>query len=186
MILFDLIHITNEVNISLYGLGYHTLRVYGNKMMQFLASFYIYNSVNVLIKHVRIEDGNGTGLAITDTTGYVEVAYSFFKNNSIKGNGSLSGGRRTYCPPGTLQKMNCYFNTSSLLHQLQTCFRVLSFLLVWTKQGNSCLSMNVLDTHAIHDTQPTFVFGIHIQVAPSTSLIHVINTKCGGWNAAWM
>ena len=82
--------------------------------------------------------------------------------------------------------MNCYFNPSSLLPQLQTCFRVLSSLVVWAKRDNSCLSMNVLDTHVIHDTHPTSVFGIPIQVAPSTSLIHVMNNECGGWNAAWM
>ena len=75
--------------------------------MQFLASIYIYYSMNVQIKHVRIEDGNGTGLAIIDTIGYVEVAYSLFKNNSIKGNTTLSGGRGiyvdfTYCPPGAV------------------------------------------------------------------------------------
>ena len=84
--------------------------------------------------------------------------------------------------PPLYDALHCYFNPSSLLPQLQTCFRVLSSL-VWAKRGNSCLSMNVLDTHVIHDTHP---FGIHIQVAPSTSLIHVINNECGGWNAAWM
>ena len=79
-----------------------------NKTMHFLASIYIYYSVGVLIRKVRIEDGNGTGLAIIDAAGYVEVAYSFFKNNSIKGNAALSGGRGiyyvdfTYCPPGTI------------------------------------------------------------------------------------
>ena len=78
-----------------------------NNTMQFLASIYIYYSINVQIQHVRIENGNGTGLAIIDTTGYVEVAHSIFKNNSIKGNTTLSGGRGiyvdfTYCPPGTV------------------------------------------------------------------------------------
>ena len=37
----------------------------------------------------------------------------------------------------TLQNGNCCFNTSSSLHWLQTCFRVLSSLLVWSKQANS-------------------------------------------------
>ena len=50
----------------------------------------------------------------------------------------------------TLQKANCYFNKSFLSPQLQTCFRVLSSLVVWAKQGNSCLSMNVLNIHLIH------------------------------------
>ena len=149
MILFDLIHIANKTNVSLYGVGHHTLTAvqcqqvrnvdgsgfrftnitqlrimnisflgcgaihegstifHGNKTMQFLASLYIYNSINVQINNIRIKDGNGTGLAVIDTTGYVEVAYSLFKNNSIKGKSSFSGGRGmyvdfTYCPPGTV------------------------------------------------------------------------------------
>ena len=83
---------------------------YGNKnTMPFLASIYIYYSTDVQIKHVEIENGNGTGLAIIDTTGYVEVAYSIFKNNSIKGSTGLSGGRGvyvdfTYCPPGRVSR----------------------------------------------------------------------------------
>ena len=76
--------------------------------------------------------------------------------------------------------MNHYFNTSFLLPQLQTCFWVLSSLIVWAKQGNSCLSNNVLDTHVIQDTHLTSLFGIQIQVA------HVMNNERGGWNAAWM
>ena len=92
---------------------------------------------------------------------------------------------RNFITMYALQKLNCYFNTSSLLPQLQTCFGVLSSLVGWAKRGNSCLSMNVLDTHVIHDTHPTSVFGIHIQVAPSM-LIHVMNNECGGWYAAWM
>ena len=67
-----------------------------------------------------------------------------------------------------------YFNTSSSLPQLQTCFRVLSSLVVWCKQTSSYLSMNVFDIYVIHDIHHTFVFGIYIQLAPapSTSLIH--------------
>ena len=83
-----------------------------SKTMPFLASIYIYYSTNVSIKQVRIENGNGTGLAIIDTTGYVEVAFSLFKNNSIKGKSSLSGGRGmyvdfTYCPPGIVTVTGC-------------------------------------------------------------------------------
>ena len=37
-----------------------------------------------------------------------------------------------------LQKVNCYFNASSSLPRLQTCFRLLSSPIVWYKQGNSC------------------------------------------------
>ena len=150
-ILFDLIHIDDKTNVSLYSSNYNNVtviqcqevrNVHGNgagfrftsiiqlqianitflgcgaihngstilnssKTMPFLASVYIYYTTNVSIKQVRIEDGNGTGLAIIDTTGYVEVAFSLFKNNSIKGKSSLSGGRGiyvdfTYCPPGTV------------------------------------------------------------------------------------
>ena len=46
-----------------------------------------------------------------------------------------------------IQKVNCYFNISSLLPQLQIRFKVLSSLVVWCKQGNSSLSTDVLDIH---------------------------------------
>ena len=36
------------------------------------------------INRINIEDGNGTGLAIIDTSGFVEVTHSMFKNNDIK------------------------------------------------------------------------------------------------------
>ena len=97
------------MNILFIGCGaiHDGSTIFYDKTIQFLASIYIYYSINVQIKYVRIEDGNGTGLAIIDTTGYVEVAYSSFKNNSIKGDTTLSGGRGvyvdfTYCPPGTV------------------------------------------------------------------------------------
>ena len=44
------------------------------------------------------------------------------------------------------QKGNSYFNASSSLPQLQTCFRLLSSLVVWV---TSCLFINVLDIHLI-------------------------------------
>ena len=50
----------------------------------------------------------------------------------------------------------------------------------------------VLDVHVIHDTHTTFIliFGIHIQVAPSISLIihvdNIMNDEDCGWNATWM
>ena len=92
-----------------------------SKTMDFLASIYIYYSVNVLIRQIKIEDGNGTGLAIIDTTGYVEVSYSFFKNNSIKGNTTLSGGRGiyvdfTYCPPGTVTGCEIFNKNNKKIH----------------------------------------------------------------------
>ena len=92
--------------VSFHGCGAIHKGLSVNRM-PFLASVYIYYSINVGINHVSVEDGNGTGLAIIDTTGYVEVTYSMFKNNGIKGNGKLSGGRGvyvdfTYCQPGTV------------------------------------------------------------------------------------
>ena len=96
------------VSISFHGCGFihKWLTIIRNRTIPFLASIYIYNSKNIHISHVRVQDGNGTGLAIIDTTGLVNITYSTFKNNSIKGNSSLSGGRGvyvdfTYCPPGT-------------------------------------------------------------------------------------
>ena len=61
-------------------LWYNTQRIIilnNNRTMDFLVI--IYYSVNVLVRQVRIEDRNRTGLAIIDTTGYVEVSHSFFK-----------------------------------------------------------------------------------------------------------
>lgn len=95
-------------SISFHGCGFmhKWLTIIKNTTIPFMASIYIYNSKNVHISHVRVEDGNGTGLAIIDTTGLVNITYSMFKNNSIKINSSLTGGRGvyvdfTYCPPGT-------------------------------------------------------------------------------------
>jgi hypothetical protein len=105
---------TNISQLQIENLSFHGCGAIHNgstnlnisQTMDFLASIYIYYSVNVLVRQVRIEDGNGSGLAIINTTGYVEVSHSSFKNNSIKGNTTLSGGRGiyidfTYCPPGT-------------------------------------------------------------------------------------
>ena len=97
--------------ILFYGCGaaHKWLTIIGNRTIPFMASVYIYFSVNVKILHATVKDGNGTGLALIDTTGKVEVLDSIFRNNSIKGNSSISGGRGvyvdfTYCPPGTRTK----------------------------------------------------------------------------------
>ena len=104
-------------NISLLGCGaLHdglTFTVNSTTTIPFLASIYIYNSTDIHIQYVNIEDGNGTGLAIIDTVGFVKVAYSNFKNNSIKANSSLSEGGGvyvdfTYCPPGIVSECEAF------------------------------------------------------------------------------
>ena len=116
-------------NLSFHGCGaiHNGSTILNNSQtMDFLASIYIYYSVNVLVRQVRIEDGNGTGLAIIDTTGYVEVSHSFFNNNSIKGNTTLSGGRGmyidfTYCPPGTISGCNNFNRNNKNSTYVLTC-----------------------------------------------------------------
>ena len=108
----------------------------------------------------------------------------FFPRQSRLGMDDSPLEQMTPLSPSThTAKMNSYFNTSSYSPQLQTCFRVLSLLVVWAMFIHEC---SWYSSHPPILTHPTFVFGIHIQAAfhPPHSLFMIWINEVDG--ATWM
>ena len=77
--------------------------------LEFLVSIYIYKCTNVTIEGVSVIDSNGTGIAMFDTDGTVQVLNSTFDNNG-RDNSSHGGGvymEFTFCPPGIVDDNYC-------------------------------------------------------------------------------
>jgi len=78
------------------------------QFISFLSALYVQNSTNLLVRNVNISNSNGTGLAIIDTIGAVNIVDSVFRDNKVsKSNDILSGGggviiEFTECAPGIL------------------------------------------------------------------------------------
>ena len=77
--------------------------------VDFKSTLYVQDCNNVTLTNVRVEDGDGTGMAMFDTVGVLIVANCTFKNNRVRLNHprQLPGGggvyiEFTYCPPGRL------------------------------------------------------------------------------------
>ena len=85
----------------------------------FRSSIYIINSSDVSIVNIAITDSNGTGLAMIDTNGRVEIKDSKFHNNKVSMEnetdlalGMIPGGggvyiEFTYCTPGGVKENTC-------------------------------------------------------------------------------
>ena len=85
----------------------------------FRSSIYIINSSDVSIVNIAITDSNGTGLAMIDTNGRVEIKDSKFHNNKVSMEnetdlalGMIPGGSGvyiefTYCTPGGVKENTC-------------------------------------------------------------------------------
>ena len=80
---------TNITHLRMAYTTFHGCSVLNNglsinveeSLMPFLTGIYVYHSFNIEMFHIKIIDGNGTGLAIIDTTGLVNISSCVFKNN---------------------------------------------------------------------------------------------------------
>ena len=93
--------------------------------LKFMASIYMYSCTNIKIERVNVVDSDGTGIAIFDTDGNIEMISSTFNNNR-RSDSILPGGggvyvEFTFCPPGKVdddcihhQRKN--HNSSYLFH----------------------------------------------------------------------
>ena len=76
----------------------------GKSTVQFLVSIYIHNCTDVMIKRVNVTESKGTGIAIFDTDGLVNVHDSTFSNNGLNYSMTPGGGgvyvEFTFCCPG--------------------------------------------------------------------------------------
>ena len=94
--------------------------------LNFLANIYIYNCTNVNIERISVLNSTGTGIAMFNTDGYVQVINSTFCNNSGDSSGPPGGGgvyvEFTYCPPGNID--NCtsiYRKNQNSSYLFQNC-----------------------------------------------------------------
>ena len=95
--------------------------------VNFLVSIYIYNCTNVIIERVNVIDSRGTGIAIFDTDGLVNIQDSIFSNNG--GNDSIIPGgggvymEFTFCPPGIVDNNCTHYQkkNQNSLYSFQNC-----------------------------------------------------------------
>ena len=95
--------------------------------VNFLVSIYIYNCTNVTIERVNVVDSRGTGIAIFDTDGLVNVQDSTFNNNG-RNDSIISGGggvyvEFTFCPPGIIDDSCTHYQkkNQNSLYSFQNC-----------------------------------------------------------------
>lgn len=82
-----------------------SLNLINRTTLKFLAAIYIYNCTNVTMEGINITNSSGTGIAIFDTDGILQVLNSTFNNNGINPILPSGGGiytEFTFCPPGTV------------------------------------------------------------------------------------
>ena len=86
-----------------------------NTLSPFLVSLFFFNCTNVNLVSIKVVNGNGTGVALLDTGGAVNIVHSLFENNTVR-NSDLPGGgglyiEFTHCPPGLLHCSVCAMTT---------------------------------------------------------------------------
>ena len=76
--------------------------------------------------------------------------------------------------------MNRYFNRDKFF--VASVANILGSLVMWCKQSNSCLSINVLDIHVVLDTHPTFILIWHSHPGGSINFLNscIVNNEDGG------
>ena len=83
-----------------------------NTTLDFQAGIFIYNCTDMSVDHVTVRNSSGSGIAIFDTDGIVEVTHSTFINNRIRDSVLPGGGgvyiEFTYCPPGIVSNCSLY------------------------------------------------------------------------------
>ena len=101
--------------------------------LDFLVSIYIYNCTNVMIERVSVIESRGTGIAIFDTDGLVEVLNSTFSNNG-RNDSILPGGggvyvEFTFCPPGIVDHSCTHYHkkNQNSLYLFQNCYFIKNF-----------------------------------------------------------
>jgi hypothetical protein len=95
--------------------------------VNFLVSIYIYDCTNVTIERVNILESRGTGIAIFDTDGLVNVQDSTFSHNGRNDSIIPGGGgvyvEFTFCPPGTVDDVCAHYQkkNQNSLYSFQNC-----------------------------------------------------------------
>lgn len=89
-----------------------------NSSLTFLTSVYILNCKHVTVMEVSVVDSNGTGTAIFDANGHINLDNSTFRRNYVRkwNKNNIPGGggvyiEFTYCPPGNIKQIDCYNNS---------------------------------------------------------------------------
>lgn len=94
--------------------------------VNFLVSIYIYDCTNVMIERVNISESRGTGIAIFDTDGRVNIQDSIFSHNgrseSIPGGGGVYV-EFTFCSPGRVDDHCTHYQkkNQNSLYLFQNC-----------------------------------------------------------------
>ncbi|XP_065904408.1 uncharacterized protein [Dysidea avara] len=99
--------IVEYINIRWCGMKHiSTSQVKPGTFVYFHSALYFVNCTGITVMHAGLYDNNGTGIAIVDSTGNVEINNSKFVNNSLNStNPMLTGGGGVYieftdCAPG--------------------------------------------------------------------------------------
>ena len=95
--------------------------------VKFLVSIYIYNCTDVTIERVNMIESRGTGVAIFDTDGLVNIQDSTFSNNG-RNHSIIPGGggvymEFTFCPPGIVNDSCTHYQkkNQNSLYSFQNC-----------------------------------------------------------------
>ena len=95
--------------------------------VQFLVSIYIYNCTDVTIERVNMTESIGTGIAIFDTDGLVNIQDSTFSNNGRTDSIIPGGGgvymEFTFCSPGIVNESCTHYQkkNQNSLYSFQNC-----------------------------------------------------------------